>query len=126
MAHSVSLIHDVLMGKDQVRITDYKSTDAYARHNPAITDGPIRIVVAVEILTAQNRMFKHTGVRAVLGKGTFVLTVCESEWSGQPHAYYDLFRMNGGKIVEHWDVIQPVPTEGLANANGMFGGLDAD
>lgn len=30
--------------------------------------------------------------------------------------------MRGG--VEHWDVIQPVPTEGLANDNGMFTGFD--
>jgi predicted SnoaL-like aldol condensation-catalyzing enzyme len=31
--------------------------------------------------------------------------------------------MENGKAVEHWDIIQPVPTEGLANDNGMFGGF---
>jgi predicted SnoaL-like aldol condensation-catalyzing enzyme len=40
------------------------------------------------------------------------------------HAFYDLFRMEDGMIVEHWDVIQPVPTEGLANTNGMFTGFE--
>jgi predicted SnoaL-like aldol condensation-catalyzing enzyme len=65
-------------------------------------------------------------LQAALGADDFVLTVSEGEWSGKTHAFYDLFRMDGGKIVEHWDVIQPVPTEGLANTNGMFGGFEAN
>jgi hypothetical protein len=44
----------------------------------------------------------------------------------KPQAFDDLFRMNGGVIVELWDVIEAVPTEGLANGNGLFGGLDAN
>jgi predicted SnoaL-like aldol condensation-catalyzing enzyme len=60
-------------------------------------------------------MFVYTDIHAVLGEGNFVLTVSEGQWNGGTHAFYDLFRMEGGMIVEHWDVIQPVPTEGLAN-----------
>jgi predicted SnoaL-like aldol condensation-catalyzing enzyme len=52
-----------------------------------------------------------------------VLTVSEGTWNGTSNAFYDLFRMENGKAVEHWDVIQPVPTTGLANNNGMFGGF---
>jgi predicted SnoaL-like aldol condensation-catalyzing enzyme len=67
-------------------------------------------------------MFKYTKVHKVLGEGNFVLTVSEGEWNGsKKHVFYDLFRMKGGKIVEHWDVIQEIPTEGLAHNNGMFG-----
>lgn len=54
------------------------------------------------------------------------LTVSEGQWNGTTNAFYDLFRMEDGMIVEHWDVIQPVPTEDLANTNGMFGGFDAN
>jgi predicted SnoaL-like aldol condensation-catalyzing enzyme len=125
-ALAVALIEDVLMGKNPSRITDYISADAYAQHNPYIADGLSGIVAAVEALTAQNSMFQYTKVHKVLGEGNFVLTVSEGQWNGTTNAFYDLFRMDGGKIVEHWDVIQPVPTEGLANTNGMFGGLDAD
>jgi predicted SnoaL-like aldol condensation-catalyzing enzyme len=88
-----------------------------------IADGLDGIVAAVEALTAQNNMFVYTDIHAVLGEGNFVLTVSEGQWSGQTHAFYDLFRMDDGMIVEHWDVIQPVPTEGLANTNGMFTGF---
>jgi hypothetical protein len=68
-------------------------------------------------------MFQYTEIHAVLGEGNFVLTVSEGQWNGTTNAFYDLFRMEDGMIVEHWDVIQPVPTEGLANTNGMFTGF---
>jgi predicted SnoaL-like aldol condensation-catalyzing enzyme len=123
-ALAVALIEDVLMGRDPAKITDYISSESYAQHNPTIADGLEGIIAAVEMLTAQENMFVYTEIHAVLGEGNFVLTVSEGEWNGQTHAFYDLFRMDDGKIVEHWDVIQPVPTEGLANANGMFLGFD--
>ena len=125
-ALAVALIEDVLMGRDPARITDYISAESYAQHNPMIADGLSGIVAAVEALTAANNMFQYTEIHAVLGEGNFVLTVSEGEWNGTTNAFYDLFRMDGGKIVEHWDVIQPVPTEGLANTNGMFTGFDAN
>lgn len=123
-ALAVALIEDVLMGKNPAKITEYISSESYAQHNPYIKDGLSGIVEAVEALTAQNNMFQYTEIHAVLGEGNFVLTVSEGQWNGTPNAFYDLFRMEDGMIVEHWDVIQPVPIEGLANTNGMFTGFD--
>ena len=123
-ALALALVRDVLMGEDPSRITDYISAESYAQHNPMIADGLEGIVAAVEQLTAQDNMFQYTDIHAVLGEGNFVLTVSEGQWNGTTNAFYDLFRMEEGMIVEHWDVIQPVPTEGLANDNGMFTGFD--
>lgn len=123
-ALAVALVEDVLMGKNPSKITDYISAENYAQHNPFIKDGLAGIVEAVEALTAQNNMFQYTEIHAVLGEGNFVLTISEGQWNGTTNAFYDLFRMEDGMIVEHWDVIQPVPTEGLANTNGMFTGFD--
>ncbi len=121
-ALAVALVEDVLMGKNPNKITEYISAEQYDQHNPQIKDGLTGIVEAVEYLTSQNNMFKYTKIHKVLGEGNFVLTVSEGEWNGgKKHAFYDLFRMKGGKIVEHWDVIQEIPTEGLAHNNGMFG-----
>ena len=119
-ALAVALVEDVLMGKNPSKITEYISAEQYHQHNPGIKDGLSGIVEAVEYLTAQNNMFKYTKIHKVLGEGNFVLTVSEGEWSGKKQAFYDLFRMKEGKIVEHWDVIQEIPTEGLAHSNGMF------
>jgi predicted SnoaL-like aldol condensation-catalyzing enzyme len=118
-ALAVSLIEDVLMGPG--KITEYISAEQYHQHNPDIKDGLSGIVEAVQQLTAQNNMFKYKKIHKVLGEGNFVLTVSEGEWSGKARVFYDLFRMKNGKIVEHWDVIQPIPTSNLANNNGMFG-----
>jgi predicted SnoaL-like aldol condensation-catalyzing enzyme len=118
---AVSLIEDVLMGKNPGKITEYISAEQYDQHNPGIKDGLGGIIEAVEYLTSQNNMFEYTKIHKVVGEGNFVLTVSEGEWSGKSQVFYDLFRMKNGKVVEHWDVIQEIPTEGLAHANGMFG-----
>jgi predicted SnoaL-like aldol condensation-catalyzing enzyme len=118
---AVSLIEDVLMGKNPGKITEYISAEQYDQHNPGIKDGLGGIIEAVEYLTSQNNMFEYTKIHKVVGEGNFVLTVSEGEWSGKSQVFYDLFRMKNGKVVEHWDVIQEIPTVGLAHANGMFG-----
>jgi predicted SnoaL-like aldol condensation-catalyzing enzyme len=116
-----ALVEDVLMGKNPNKITDYISAETYHQHNPDIKDGLRGIVEAVEYLTSQNNMFQYTKIHKVLGEGNFVLTVSEGQWNKTNNVFYDLFRIENNKIVEHWDVIQPIPTEGLANENGMFG-----
>jgi predicted SnoaL-like aldol condensation-catalyzing enzyme len=116
-----SMVEDILMGKNPNKITDYISSEQYDQHNPGIKDGLAGITEAVEYLTSQNNMFRYTKIHKVLGEGNFVLTVSEGEWSGKKQVFYDLLRFENGKAVEHWDVIQPIPTEGLANENGMFG-----
>lgn len=116
-----SMVEDILMGKNPTKITDYISSEQYHQHNPSIKDGLTGIVEAVQYLTAQNNMFQYTKIHKVLGEGNFVLTVSEGNWNGTTNVFYDLLRFENGKAVEHWDVIQEIPTEGLANQNGMFG-----
>ena len=116
-----AMVEDILMGKNPNKIADYISAEQYDQHNPGIKDGLTGIVEAVENLTAQNNMFKYTKIHKVLGEGNFVLTVSEGEWKRKQQVFYDLLRFENGKAVEHWDVIQEIPTEGLANDNGMFG-----
>jgi predicted SnoaL-like aldol condensation-catalyzing enzyme len=116
-----AMVEDILMGKNPAKITEYISDEQYDQHNPQIKDGLNGIMEAVEYLTSQNNMFKYTKIHKVLGEGNFVLTVSEGEWNGKQHAFYDLLRFEDGKAVEHWDVIQEIPGENLANDNGMFG-----
>ena len=115
-----SMVEDLLMGKNPDKITDYISAEQYHQHNPEMKDGLAGLGEAIAYLIEQNNMFQYTKIHKVLGEGDFVLTISEGNWSGKKHAFYDLIRFENGKAVEHWDVIQPIPTEGLANENGMF------
>ncbi|UAM97239.1 hypothetical protein K8354_13045 [Polaribacter litorisediminis] len=115
-----SFINDIPMGKNQHKIAEYISIEQYDQHNPQIKDGLNGLGEFFQYLSSQNIVFKYTKLHKVLGEGNFVLTVSEGELMGKKQVFYDLFRLKNGKIIEHWDVIQEIPTEGLANDNGMF------
>ncbi len=87
----------------------------YKQHNPMAGDGIEGFMAA---MPAEQWVF--TKQHKVLGEGNFVLSVSEGTHKGIPSVFYDLVRFESGKIVEHWDVIQPIPAEGLANNNTMF------
>lgn len=45
----------------------------------------------------------------------------EGKFGGKPTAYYDLFRVENNKIVEHWDVLETIPAKDQwKNKNGKF------
>lgn len=63
----------------------------------------------------------YTSIKKVLGQGNFVLVASEGSLMGEQAAYYDLFRVENGKIAEHWDVVQTIPgRDQWANQNGKF------
>lgn len=64
----------------------------------------------------------YTHLHKVLGEGNFVLTISEGTFGGKHVSFYDLFRVENGKIAEHWDVVEPIlPKEEWKNNNGKFG-----
>ncbi|MEL7003037.1 MAG: hypothetical protein AAFN93_09925, partial [Bacteroidota bacterium] len=110
---------DILMGENPNKITDYINANHYHQHNPQIKDGLEGLMETIQELTRQNNMFQYHKVHRVIGEGNFVLAQSEGAWSGKPQVFYDLFRIQGGQLVEHWDVIQEIPAE-MAHQNGMF------
>lgn len=114
-----NFMQDVLFGKAPEKITDYISDKQYDQHNPMVKDGLAGLNEALSYLASQNNLFEYHKIHRIFGEGNFVLTQSEGRWNGKPQAFYDLFRVEEGKIVEHWDVIQEIPSE-MAHANGMF------
>ena len=57
----------------------------------------------------------------MLGEGNFVLTASEGQFMGDHVAFYDLFRIEDSKIVEHWDAIETIPPQSeWKNDNGKL------
>ena len=93
----------------------------YIQHNSAIADGLSGLGAALEAMAKQGITMQYETIHQVHGEGDFVLTVSEGRFAGKHTAYYDLFRVENGKIAEHWDVMETIPDRSeWANLNGKF------
>lgn len=98
--------------------------DNYIQHNTAIADGLSGLGAALEAMANQGIKMEYSTNHIVLGEGNFVLAISEGKFAGTDTSYYDLFRIENGKIVEHWDVMETLLTkEQWKNNNGKFGNL---
>ncbi|GHN00657.1 polyketide cyclase [Cytophagales bacterium WSM2-2] len=91
------------------------------QHNPFIDNTVAGLIKGIQELQKNGLTIQIQKIRMVLGEGNFVLTLSEGLFAGKPTAFFDLFRVESGKIVEHWDVLQEIPTpEKQAHKNGFF------
>ena len=92
----------------------------YVQHNPQAADGPDAFIEFVTGFTAQFPELT-VDVRRTVAEGDLVVThsLLRTALGDRGTAAADIFRLEDGKIVEHWDVLQPVP-ESAANDNTMF------
>ncbi len=116
-----NFLYDVLQGNRPERTADYFNGDAYIQHNVAIADGLSGLGEALAAFAAQGIEMVYTTVHQVLANGNFVLAISEGTFGGRPTSYYDLWRVENGKIAEHWDVMETIaePND-RANDNGKF------
>ena len=110
-----------LIKHEKVDITQYISPVTYTQHNPAVADGLAGFGAFMGSLAKKGITMEYTKVHKVIGEGNFVLALSEGAFGGKPTAYYDLFRLENGLIVEHWDVITDMPAGKLpAGYPGKF------
>lgn len=117
-----NLINDVFLGRAPEKITTYISTEQYDQHNPAVKDGLTGLGEALQSYAEAGTPMVYQKNHVILGEGNFVLSVSEGIFMKKKVAFYDLFRIDAGKVVEHWDAIQEVVPEAEAlNTNGKYG-----
>lgn len=116
-----ALMEDVFMGANPGKITEYISTEKYLQHNPAVPDGLGPLGEALAAMAKAGTPMVYTKNHMILGEGNFVLAVSEGQFLGKHSSFYDLFRIESGKIVEHWDTIEEIPVKSeWKNSNGKF------
>jgi Uncharacterized protein conserved in bacteria len=95
--------------------------EGYVQHNPQIGDGLEGLQNALKYFAENKIGFSYSKIHKVLGEGNFVLVVSEGQMAGVHSSFYDLFRVENGKIAEHWDVIEAIAAkENWKNSNGKF------
>jgi len=92
----------------------------YTQHNPVAADGPEGLKGFLAFLREKFPNAKSE-IKRVFADGDFVIVHVHAvrEPGTRGNAIIDIFKLENGKVVEHWDVTQPVP-EKAANNNGMF------
>ncbi|MGP1411292.1 MAG: nuclear transport factor 2 family protein [Peptoanaerobacter stomatis] len=114
-------VGDVLRGENPDKLTSYFDGDKYIQHNISIADGLSGLGAALEALAKQGIQMIYNKTYFVLADGDFALAVSEGTFGGVLTSYYDLFRIENGKIAEHWDIMESIADEAIwQNKNGKF------
>ena len=110
-----------MQGNHPEKTPEYFDGDSYIQHNTGIADGLSGLGAALEELGKAGIAMIYDKVHQILAQGDMVLAVSEGTFGGTPTSYYDLWRVENGKIAEHWDVMETITEkEKWANDNGKF------
>lgn len=116
-----NFLYDVMQGNNPDKTADYFDGDTYIQHNTAIADGVSGLNAALTALAEQGVQMIYDETHLILAQGNFVLAVSEGTYGGAPTSYYDLWRVEDGKIAEHWDVMETIADQSTwQNDNGKF------
>jgi len=110
-----------LIKGEQVDYTQYINPAKYLQHNPQVADGLEGFGAFMQYLGENEISFYYTDLHMLVAEGNFVFAASEGVFGDKPTAYFDLFRLEDGLIVEHWDVIADMPSGDLpAGYPGKF------
>jgi predicted SnoaL-like aldol condensation-catalyzing enzyme len=114
-----ALYNAALNEKDFDKARQYLG-EKYTQHNPVAADGPEGLKAFIGFLREKFPNNKSE-IKRIFAEGDYVIVHVHAmrEAGTRGFAIIDIFRLEGDKVVEHWDAVQPIP-EKAANNNGMF------
>lgn len=116
-----TFVREVLINRDLGRLPRFFDAGRLTQHSPTLPDGVAALRTALEASSGGRPNVEYRHLHRVLAEGSFVLSVSEGFIGGDHSALYDLFRVDAGKLVEHWDTVEHVaPVSEWKNHNGKF------
>lgn len=117
--HVIEFYNQAINQKNFAAASTYLGS-RYTQHNPTAADGPEGLRAFIQFLRDKYPN-AHSEIKRVFAEGDYVILHVHSirEPGTRGRAIFDLFKLENGKIVEHWDAVQDIP-ENSANSNGMF------
>jgi predicted SnoaL-like aldol condensation-catalyzing enzyme len=114
----VADFYQQLFGDKDVSAIDKYIGSVYVQHNPSLPDGP------EALKEGATQWFKGApkekiDIQHIAADGNLVFIHLRSNMGGKVNSVIDIFKVENGKITEHWDVIQEVPAKS-ANPHPMF------
>lgn len=114
----VADFYQALFGDKNQAVIDQYIADTYIQHNPSLPDGREALKKGVAVWF-KGQPKDTVDVRHLGADGNFVYIHTKSKMGNKTYSILDIFRLENGKIAEHWDIMQEVPAKS-ANAHPMF------
>ena len=109
------------LAQDYELALTYIGEAGYTQHNPGAKDGVEGMKGFIGFLKSKYPD-NHSEIKRIFAEGDYVITHVHAvrEPGTRGNAIVDIFRLDDkGKVVEHWDAVQPIPEEAM-NDNTMF------
>jgi predicted SnoaL-like aldol condensation-catalyzing enzyme len=116
----VTAFYDAALNKKDFAEASKYLGSRYTQHNPVAADGPEGLKGFIAFLKDKFPNNKSE-IKRIFADGDYVIVHVHAvrEPGTRGNAIIDIFKLENGKVVEHWDAVQPIP-EKAANNNGMF------
>jgi predicted SnoaL-like aldol condensation-catalyzing enzyme len=113
-------VSSVLVERETGPLDEFLDGGQYTQHSPHWGDGAVELRRMLATTEGPDAV-RYVALHRVLGEGNFCLTMSEGSVGGKHCAFFDLFRLREGKVVEHWDVVEGIPPRAeWKNENGKF------
>ena len=113
---TIETLYSKVFNQGQADLLDELVAGDYIQHNPLFPNGTAPLAGYLKQAGSLPCEVKRMAIDGDLA----FIHVRYLDWGGKEHAAVDIFRFDSdGRIVEHWDVLQPIPGQS-ANANTMF------
>lgn len=115
----VTTAYQRIFGDLDVSAVDEYMSKNFIQHNPTTPDGPEGVKQLVQMLVSQGVPKQAVEFKHVIADDDIVIVHSRYEMAGKEWRFIDIYRVENGKLAEHWDAMMQMP-DTRANGNPLF------